>query len=130
MTDLVSLIYDGVKNTINTWSEDDIYVISFFVYDDDDDPSKPTLAVGYNTIKRYQSSISKAYDSGEAKWNYAFWLQNEEYTFGRDNNSAKLIQDWILSSGFPEPVSPFDENYDGGVSEVTQAFVNMLIDVS
>jgi hypothetical protein len=27
----------------------DIYVVSFFVYDEEDDPRKPTVTVGFNT---------------------------------------------------------------------------------
>ncbi|MEU8364341.1 hypothetical protein AB0C27_50820 [Nonomuraea sp. NPDC048882] len=58
----------------------EIYTISFYVYDEDDDPRRPTLTIGYNTESQVQRVIDPqgCYpDPAEARWNYAYWLQNE-----------------------------------------------------
>ncbi|WP_433510202.1 hypothetical protein ACQP2T_40865 [Nonomuraea sp. CA-143628] len=58
----------------------DIYAISFYVYDEDDDPRRPTLTIGYNTesqVRRVTDPSSRYPDPTEARWNYAYWLQNE-----------------------------------------------------
>ena len=43
---------------------------------------KPRLVFGYNTETNYKKNISNASDSDEARWNFAFWLQNEEIVIG------------------------------------------------
>jgi hypothetical protein len=65
-----------------------VYALSFWKDNLDDDPRKPMLTVGYNTAAQWHSSFSRAEaeqtvsyplssDAAEAKWNFAFWLQNE-----------------------------------------------------
>jgi len=119
MADIFSLIYNDVMKVINSWKNDDIYAISFFVYDKDDNPATPTLTVGYNTMERATSKSNRHASGGEAKWNYAFWLQNQEYLFGYDDETAQLVQNWISSLELP--------NNEGAI---TEAFVNVLIDIS
>src|SRR5205085_12098977 len=53
------------------------YVVSFFVYDEDDDPRRPTVTVGFNTEAdvAYETSTYST-DEDEARWNYACWRQN------------------------------------------------------
>jgi hypothetical protein len=65
----------------------DVYVVSFFVYDEADDPRAPTLTVGTNTETQVQLASDPPADfqkpnpwwtparSEEARWNYAFWRQ-------------------------------------------------------
>jgi hypothetical protein len=120
MADILSVIYDDVKKIMNSWNKDDIYAISFYVCDRDNNPSTPTLTVGYNTMEQALSDYSLSASSpGEAKWNFAFWLQNQEYLFGYDIKTAQLIQDWISNSALSN-----DE------SAITEAFISTLIDVS
>ena len=40
---------EAIMQTIASWDEADIYVVSLYVYDDNDDPCRPTVTVGYNT---------------------------------------------------------------------------------
>jgi hypothetical protein len=83
----------------------DIYAIFFFIYDEGDDPYKPTVTIGYNTesqVKRVLDHAGRRHpDLAEARWNYAYWLQNELAVIGdskRDpEGSAKLIQ-WITDN--------------------------------
>ena len=68
---------EAIMQTIASWDEADIYVVSLYVYDDNDDPCRPTVTVGYNTESYLNEQIEYASDEEEARWNYAFWLQNE-----------------------------------------------------
>lgn len=135
MVNLAEIIFNQMKPVIESWEESDIYAISFFVYDDDDDERRPTLTVGYNTESYFRDSIKIASDAYEARWNFAFWPRNEEYYFG-SGASADLIQDWICENGYDkledldEPA--YDENgrYIGKGPVITQMFVAQLILVS
>ncbi len=65
-----------IEQSVTNWKhKEDIYAISLFVYDWDDDPFWPTVTLGYNTEKQYQESIAETSDEDEARWNFAFWLQ-------------------------------------------------------
>lgn len=120
------LLMNSIKETIKTWNEPDIYAISLFVYDEDDNPCKPTVTLGYNTEAVYESEIENAWDAEEARWNYAFWLQNDEMVFGIDETEA-VVKKWILENGLPysEDAEFEDEEYEA----VTKAFVAVLVDI-
>ena len=36
---------------------------------------------------------------GEARWNFAFWLQNEELCFGT-GETAEAVRQWIITNGY------------------------------
>ena len=60
------------------------------------------VTLGYNTERQVRSELSKgeAFDEAEARWNYAFWLQNDPLVFGI-GGTAKIVRNWVVSSGFP-----------------------------
>jgi hypothetical protein len=73
-----------------------VYALSFWKDNLNDDPRKPLLTVGYNTVAQWHSSFSQAEDkqsvsyplssdAAEAKWNFAFWLQNELLSSGGED---------------------------------------------
>lgn len=81
---------------------EDIYVISFFIDNERDDPLQPTLTIGYNTEAQFRHTIANASDEAEARWNYAFWLQNELTVIGdltRDPDGATARHQWISELG-------------------------------
>ncbi|MFD5300871.1 hypothetical protein ACFWJU_37460 [Streptomyces mutabilis] len=89
----------------------DIYVVSFFIDNERDDPRQPTLTIGYNTEAQFRRSIADASDEAEARWNYAFWLQNELTVIGdltRDPDGAAARRQWINELGlwYDEPTNP------------------------
>ena len=93
------------------WS--DIYVISFYIDNEDDDPRRPLLVIGYNTESNYKASISRASNEQEACWNFTFWLQNELLVFGRSGSeSATLVQSWIHDQGFGYTDEEEEEDFD------------------
>jgi hypothetical protein len=97
-------IYESVELSVTTIEADvadRIYTLSFFIYDDDDDPRRPTLTFGYNTLDRWaectpvaDSNVAwpVASDSSEAKWNYAFWLQNEVCVIGAAGTEGEVLR--------------------------------------
>lgn len=95
-------------NSISAGEAEDVYVISFFIDNERDDPRQPTLTIGYNTETQFRSSIADASDEAEARWNYAFWLQNELTVIGdltRDADGAAVRHQWISELGlwYDEP---------------------------
>ncbi|MBD8388285.1 hypothetical protein [Dysgonomonas sp. BGC7] len=60
----------------------DIYAISFWKDNSENDPRYPRIAIGYNTYANLDFEANHASSRDEAKWNFAFWLQNELLTIG------------------------------------------------
>ena len=110
-----------------------IYVVSFFVYDEDDDPRRPTLTVGYNTIDQWRSSTPSASSPQEAKWNFGFWLQNELLKLGGTNLKGEVVAAWIKEHGLwysdEEEAADFDR-CEGLGCEITGRFVEACCDVA
>ncbi|MEV0399597.1 hypothetical protein [Actinoallomurus sp. NPDC050550] len=81
----------------------DIYAISFYLWNEDDDPQRPVLTLGYNTEAQVQQVLDSAHgrrypDPAEARWNYAYWLQNELAVVGdsiQDPDGATQRDEWI-----------------------------------
>ena len=104
--DLQDEIISKVRPIISSWMDHDIYAISFYVYDKQDNPCEPTFTLGYNTERDYQKALTVGNDyvlpadESEARWNYAFWSMNNFLVFG-DGETAEIVKQWIVDSGFP-----------------------------
>ncbi len=110
-----------------------IYVLSIFVYDEDDDPRRPSMQFGYNTVERWKESIAKASNSDEAKWNFAFWLQNSVASFGSNGEESSTIRRWIEASGLWYSDEDEDEDFDRALElgdEITRMFVQACCEVA
>lgn len=94
-------IYKKAVDTITSWQKDDIYVVSFFFWDEEQNPCMPRLTIGYNTEERYQSVLLvNGFDRQDARWNYAWWLQEDTFPeYGSDPESGELIRQWVKSYG-------------------------------
>ena len=68
----------------------DIYAISFWKDNLEDDPRCPVITIGYNTLTQVEVEKKNASSLMEAKWNYAFWLQNEIGTIGGNDKNLRL----------------------------------------
>jgi hypothetical protein len=80
----------------------DIYAISFWVDNEHDDPRQPILTIGYNTEAQVGRILHDAADPAEARWNFAFWLQNELVVIGdssSDPAGAAMRDEWIRHLG-------------------------------
>jgi hypothetical protein len=112
MNDFERFTYDEICTTlasIDTNVIPDVYVLSFYVFDLDDDPRYPILQVGYNTRSR---SLACTPEEGqepgwpiasapqEAKWNFAFWLQNELRFIGEpETRGRRLLEELLKAKG-------------------------------
>ena len=135
MGELANHIYSRALNALETTSADeraDIYAVSFFVYDEEDDPRRPTVTVGFNTEADVARELQST-DEREARWNYAFWRQNQLAVIcdtDADPAGARLRDAWIREQGLwfevPENEEPmFDERGE----PLTAAFVELLVNV-
>ncbi len=122
-----------IKGKIAVWDKSDIYAVSLFVYDMNDNPCEPVVTLGYNTVEQFQKEIPNADGEQEAKWNYAFWLQNEELSFGVGETQT-VVKQWIENAEysyftyeemFGAGESPEESLYEG----ITEAFLGVLIEV-
>lgn len=104
-----------IEQKISQWQEDDIYAISLYVFDEEDDPCQPVAVLGYNTERQVQKSTSEAYNEQEARWNYAFWLQNEEMCWGQ-GDTAEDVKEWIT-----------EQDLWDSEDEITPKFVELLV---
>ncbi len=136
MDKLQSFIYEQIKNSILAWSDqilDDIYVISLYVESIDDDPRRPSVTLGYNTRQQWDKMTPKASDSNEAKWNYAFWLQNCELFIGENEKDIEFVNMWIHDLGLnysdEDEEEDFDRTYELG-EQITTGFVKACVNAA
>lgn len=102
MIDLQAYLEKKVCDIISTWDEEDIYVISFFVYSNEayeyNGYSNITkFSVSYNT----ENDCNGAGELSEERWNYAFWRKNEIPVIDTDNENEgiKILFDWYKEKG-------------------------------
>ena len=94
---IAACIYERATRALASLPVDerrDTYVVSFFVYDHRDDPRRPVLTIGTNTERQVARVTHTASDEAEARWNYAFWLQNDLATVGGplDPDGERLVK--------------------------------------
>ncbi|VAW86067.1 hypothetical protein MNBD_GAMMA16-1683 [hydrothermal vent metagenome] len=93
--------YHKFKNAITEINDDatkDIYAVSFWYFEEDDDLRFPTILVSYNTNANYKEQILKASNNKEAKWNYAYWLQDFIGQIG--GREDELLKNWFKSTPY------------------------------
>jgi len=118
--DLQNEIISKIKPIISAWMDSDIYAISFFVYDKQDNPCEPTFTLGYNTERNYQKALAGSdggvmpVDESEARWNYPWWPMNNFLLFG-EGETAGIVKQWIMSMGLAYLTN--EEFYDTGRSK-------------
>lgn len=119
---------------IDTSTIKDIYALSFFIYDDEDDPRRPVLQLGYNTLTQAADSKPSASGAEEAKWNFAFWLQNEVAFVGQTGSEGRqLLEDLLKSRGLwysdEDEEADFDRCMEIG-SVITDCFVDACVRIA
>ena len=126
ITALQSAITEALAS-IPTAEAEQIYALSFYINNEYDDPRLPTLTVGYNTVDEWHASIPNASSSDEAKWNYAFWLQNELLVFGDpDSQTADILARWVADLGLGYSDAEEDVDFERCLElgqEITEQFV-------
>ena len=119
MIDISEKLYNAVKSIIDSWQEEGIYAISFFVYSNEayeynGFSNVSSFAISYNT----EEDCEGAGQYDEERWNYAFWRQDESPVIAPDmpNELADLLFDWYKENGITnigeEDDDCYDENYN------------------
>ncbi len=109
MINLSNYLYNKVRPIIESWNEEGIYGLSFFVYTNVAWNNLPYFAISYNTEKSCNYSLPLS----EERWTYAFWLQNEHEIIS-DEESTKIFLQWceennIKDVGFEDESKMYDE---------------------
>jgi hypothetical protein len=112
----------------------DIYALSFYIQDQDDDPRHPVLQLGYNLRTHVAQSMPSASDAEEAKWNFAFWLQNELAFVGEPGTeSGQLLEAHLKAHGLwysdEDEEADFDRCMKIG-DEITACFVGACVRIA
>ena len=118
MIDISEKLYNAVKSIIDSWQEEGIYAISFFVYSNEayeynGFSNVSSFAISYNT----EEDCEGAGQYDEERWNYAFWRQDESPVIAPDmpNELTDLLFDWYKENGITnigeEDDDCYDENY-------------------
>lgn len=102
MISIADRIYSKVQSIITSWSEKDIYAISFFVYSNEAYRYKEFnnvsyFAISYNTEK----DCGNAGQYDEERWNYAYWRQDEIPIIDPDDPDelTDLLFEWYRENG-------------------------------
>ena len=138
-------IIAALEHTSSTVARD-VYVVSLYVEDiANRDPRSPQVEVGFNTETRVAETTPApgqapgwpiASSPEEARWNFAFWLQNGLGHLGdpdKDPEGAALGPKWIRKQGLwytdEEHERDPDAVYDKE-EEISKRFTDLLVECS
>ena len=118
MTDLSEKLYLKIKSIMNTWHEDGIYAISFFVESNEAYECKgfsnvTFFSISYNT----ENDCKGAGQYDEERWNFAFWRHDVTPIIdpGEPDELIDLLFDWYKENGISnigkEDPDCYDENF-------------------
>ncbi len=100
---------------MDTWCEDGIYAISFFVYSNEsyeyrEFQNVSYFAISYNTEEDCEGA--GPYD--EERWNYAFWRQDESPIINpyEPNELTDLLFDWYKENSITNIGEEDEDCYD------------------
>jgi hypothetical protein len=105
------------------------YVVSVWVTDEGADPRLPAVRVGHNTETAAQAAVDSASSELEARWNFAFYLQDELAFISDDETDpvgARLRREWIeqkLGAGRQEAEVFTAED------DILNSFIHLLVRV-
>lgn len=121
MIDIAEKMYEKVKSIIETWSEDDIYAISFFVnsnesYEYKEFSNVSYFAVSYNT----EDDCDRAKQYSEERWNYAFWRQDEIPVIDpfEPDELTDLLFKWYEENGITDIGCEDEDSYDSNYNYI------------
>lgn len=94
--------YEKLKNAIQNIANDedakDVYALSFGFHCENDDDRFPKITLGYNTLTNYNEEAHNADTKQEAKWDCAYWLQEDVETIGGKNDL--LLSNWFAKTPY------------------------------
>ena len=115
-----NLLLERCREIINTWTEKDIYAISFMLYPNANENvggfgNFPEFSVGYNT----ESYCEYAPKLSEERWNYAFWLQNNTTIISsQDKTISQNLIEWYRENKIGNLGVISDDEYDADMKYI------------
>lgn len=88
MINLLEYLFFKVKPIIESWNENGIYAISFFVHTNEASNNIPYFAISYNT----EEDCNHSPQLSEERWNYAYWRQDEKEIISDEESTNVLLQ--------------------------------------
>lgn len=87
---------DEMEKILRSWDNipDDVYALSVY-YELNEADESAKIYIGFNTEEHFRESEKISHDSLEARWNYAYWLQNDKMLF----NDNDVIHIRYIQSG-------------------------------
>jgi len=128
MTEIVEEVFRRAQRALRSLPKaerDDVYAVSLFVYDYEDEPSTPTVEVSVNWEAYVALRTPEASDADEARWNFAFWPQLPIDVIGgpTDPVGKQIIDQSFSDAGLAyDPDDYSDEAIQVG-RRMTEAFV-------
>ena len=110
-----NFLVNEIKNKLNTIENNDIYVFSLYLEYSCDNPFEPTITFGYNTNENFKKACLET-DEQEAKWNFAYWLQNEIFVLGA-GETQDVVKNWLIENGFG--YKSYDEVYGSDAEDIS-----------
>jgi len=137
MNEFETQAYESIRTALSTIApatRDDIYALSFHLFDVGGDPRLPCLQLGYNTLAQVAASTPSASGADEARWNFAFWLQNElAFIAEPGSTSARQFEDLVKARGLwftdEDDAADFDRCTRLG-EEITASFADACVHVA
>ena len=109
-----------------------IYVVSLYVEDWEDDPALPTVQIGFNTEDQVAETTGRADDEDEARWNFAFWLQNTLDAIGgpEDPEGSRVIDEAFALADLSYDPDDFSDAARAVGRAMTELFVDSCVDAA
>lgn len=85
---ILEYLFFKVKPIIESWNENGIYAISFFVHTNEASNNIPYFAISYNT----EEDCNHRPQLSEERWNYAYWRQDEKEIISDEESTNVLLQ--------------------------------------
>lgn len=137
MIDLQAYLEKKLRDVISTWTETDIYAISFFVYSNEafvyNGHSNVTeFCVSYNT----ENDCVGTGELSEERWNYAFWRQNETPIIeaNNENEGMRILFEWYEENGIDNiGYENYDSCYDNDMQYIGKGpigYYELLLEIT
>ena len=137
MIDLQAYLEKKLRDVISTWTETDIYAISFFVYSNEAFVYKghsnvTEFCVSYNT----ENDCVGTGELSEERWNYAFWRQNETPIIkaNNENEGMRILFEWYEENGIDNiGYENYDSCYDNDMQYIGKGpvgYYELLLEIT
>lgn len=89
----------------------EVNALSVWIYTEEDEPPQFVADLSYNTETQFARMTDEAADANEARWNFAFWLQNPSMMIGssEDETGRAARQQWLEETGFADELAAAED---------------------